>query len=588
MKFERADRERGERREVVNGPLPSPSKTITLLPLSRELPIGAIGSGLAASLRSETAEPVVLVKVHQGESPAAQIRSDYGQGTVVDWAFSEVVLQSIVSPQVLRSPEGFYFTHVNLEHRPMTPEQVDVLLAQLKRSFRYIVIELSAGQRSAVSQRLFLGRSDASYILFKPCGEDPSDQQRLLAEISEASEAGRSQPRLVCCLPKEKPIDGFEFLANTLKGGHQTSLEDTLKSGHRTLRTAPTFIHDCPAVRAADEIVSPASLSSLFKADVRRLAREISGRLVGIALSSGAAKGLAHVGVIQVLEENGIEVDVVAGASIGAYIGALWTFGHDGKELERLARRLETRWGFWSLFDPVFPPRQGFVRGFALRKRLMESIGNARFADLARPLRIVAANLATLERVTFAGGEVAAAAHASFAVPGICVPVRLDGEMYIDGGIVDPVPVDILREMGAAKIIAVNAIPAPGEGREGLRRNRDGAPKKRNRFCRLFRRKVLPLTRQLNYFAPGNLFEIVVRSVHGAQVRLAEASCRLADVVLRPNTCDDRWLDCRNPGRFMALGRQEAEQRLEQIKALVARKDLLNGEEIREPMAALV
>ena len=120
----------------------------------------------------------------------------------------------------------------------------------------------------------------------------------------------------------------------------------------------------------------------------RRLAREISGRLVGVALSSGAAKGFAHIGVIQVLEENGIEVDVVAGASIGAYIGALWTYGHDGTELEGLARELESRWGFWGLLDPVFPPRQGFLRGFALRKRLMRSIGDARFADLVRRVEL--------------------------------------------------------------------------------------------------------------------------------------------------------------------------------------------------------
>src|SRR6185436_4510291 len=181
--------------------------------------------------------------------------------------------------------------------------------------------------------------------------------------------------------------------------------------------------------------------------------REIGGRLLGRAWSSGAAKGFAHIGVIQVLEENGIEIDVVAGASIGAYIGALWTYGHDGKELERLALELKGRWGFWRLMDPVFPPRQGFLRGYALRKRLMRSIGTASFADLARPLRVVAGNLGSLDRMTFSIGQVATAVHASMAVPGICVPVPIDGESYIDGGIVDPVPVNILREAGIDRII---------------------------------------------------------------------------------------------------------------------------------------
>jgi len=159
-----------------------------------------------------------------------------------------------------------------------------------------------------------------------------------------------------------------------------------------------------------------------------------------LALSSGAAKGFAHIGVIQVLEEQGIEVDVVAGASIGAYIGALWTFGFKGTEIEELARELEGRWGFWSLIDPTFPPRRGFLRGHALKRRLMRSIGEARFADLERPLRVVVGNLATLDRTALAGGHVASAVHASMAVPGICVPVTLDGEAFIDGGIVDLCP----------------------------------------------------------------------------------------------------------------------------------------------------
>jgi len=165
------------------------------------------------------------------------------------------------------------------------------------------------------------------------------------------------------------------------------------------------------------------------------------------------------------------------------------------------------------------------------------------------------------------------------AVPGICVPVMIDGEAYIDGGIVDPVPVDLLRDMGASRVIAVNTIPTPDRLRHGAgRRNGQPAGETNNtplpgRLRKLFR-KVLPIDKQLNYFAPGNLFEIVVRSVHGAQARLADASCRLADLVLHPDVPDDRWLDCRNPGRFISLGREVAERNLPQIKALVEREKI--------------
>jgi NTE family protein len=516
-----------------------------------------------------------------------------GQATVVDWAPPEIILQSqsAMLPAFLKAPEGFYMVNLNFGSEPMTSRRIELLLEHLNRSFAHILIELpssshpgngqaSAEEVTATVQRQFLARSQAVYLLFEPCGVETSAQQRLLEEIRDRS-AQAAKVRTVCCLPSGKGIDGFEFLGrHTLKGGDQNAAFGVHPLG---CTQPPILIHDWPASGRADQAVSQTGLTSLFKADVRRLAREISGRLVGLALSSGAAKALAHVGVIQVLEENGIEVDMIAGASMGAYVGALWAFGHGGEELERLARELETRWGFWSLFDPIFPPRQGFVRGFALRKRLMRSIGTARFADLVRPMRIVAANLGTLDRVVFASGEVASAVHASIAVPGICVPVSIDGELYIDGGIVDPVPVDILREMGAAHVIAVNAIPAPGQMRHAI----PAEEPKENRARKLFR-KVLPIEKQLNYFAPGNLFEIVVRSIHGAQVRLAEASCLLADVVLRPNTCDDRWLDVRNPARFIKLGRQSAEKHLDEIKALAPKKQLnSNCELAREPMAAV-
>src|SRR5258708_7439595 len=280
------------------------------------------------------------------------------------------------------------------------------------------------------------------------------------------------------------------------------------------------FVRGCPGRDGTKDAGAPTALMAAFRADLRRLVREICGRLVGLALSSGAAKGFAHIGVIQVLEENGIEVDVVAGASMGAYVGALWTHGCDGCELERLSRELEGAWTFWTLIDPAFPPRRGFLRGFAVKRRLMRSIGHAHFADLARPLRVVAANLATLERVVFSSGEVATAVHASTAVPGICVPVTVDGETYTDGGIVDPLPVDILREMGVARVIAVNVIPTPDRIRCAIQAELQLKLQNETNGFKLFR-KALPLNRQVNYFARGNVLEILMRSVHGAQIRMA-------------------------------------------------------------------
>ena len=198
-----------------------------------------------------------------------------------------------------------------------------------------------------------------------------------------------------------------------------------------------------------------------FELHINRLAREIARCRIGLALSSGGAKALAHIGVIQVLEEYGIEVDCIAGSSMGAYVGSIWAYGLDGTRLEKIARELEGRWGLMRLIDPVIPPRRGFIRTRRTIARLRRSIGDAHFSDLIRPLRVLATRLDTLERVVFSSGEVAPAVDASIAIPGVCVPVTLDKEIYIDGGIADPLPVDVLMEMGIERIIAVNVIPTP-------------------------------------------------------------------------------------------------------------------------------
>jgi len=184
---------------------------------------------------------------------------------------------------------------------------------------------------------------------------------------------------------------------------------------------------------------------------------------------------------------------------------------------------------------------------------------------MRRPLRVVATYLDTLERAVFSSGEVAAAVEASIAIPGICVPVTLDGETFIDGGIADPLPVDVLREMGIEQVIAVNTIPTPERLRQCLDVERE--------LCEMkplsrFNRFGSTLNRHLNYFARGNVLDTMMRATNGVQTRVAEFASREADVVLRPWNCDSHWHDFNNPRKYIALGRKVAEQSLTELKAL--------------------
>jgi NTE family protein len=526
--------------------------------LSDQIVAPHITEQLARSLCAETDASVVLVRLEGQDCDFKSPEPNRSQATLNgEFHF----------PAELRPTEGgFHSITLGVRSDPPSPAGIDSMIDQLSRRFRYVLIEAPVSEPPTPWVSQLLLRSDLAYLFLRATTENVHHLEVAMREARTRCPNGGVHVKPVVCLADGDQIDSLDLLAQ------------------RVAASIHLFVRGClvaDGLKAAPKV----SLKTHFHSDVRRLAREIGGTLVGLALSSGAAKGFAHIGVIQVLEENGIEVDVVAGASMGAYVGSLWASGCDGRELERLARELEGRWTLWKLIDPAFPPRRGFLRGFAVKKRLMRTLGNSRFSDMVRPLRVVAANLATLERVVFSAGEVANAVHASIAVPGICVPVTHDGETYTDGGIVDPLPVDVLREMGVSKVIAVNVIPTPDRIRYGIQAEmeqvRHNAAKEPGLFRKIFPldKQVNSLDKQVNYFARGNVLEILMRSVHGAQIRMAEASCRMSDVVVRPDIYDDCWLDYRNPGKFITLGREAAERQLDEIKSLVTRKEVVHEQQ---------
>jgi NTE family protein len=276
---------------------------------------------------------------------------------------------------------------------------------------------------------------------------------------------------------------------------------------------------------------------------------------IGLALSAGAARGLAHVGVIQVLEEHGIPVHAIAGSSMGAYVGALWAAGKTGQDLQNLAAEIPTRWALFRLLDPAIPPFRGLFRGNRLRARLDEDLLGATFADLKKEFYVTAADIASHELHVINSGSVALAVHASAAVPGLCVPVTIGGRELVDGGVVDPVPVDVLRDAGCDLIISSSVVPSPAEvnaGMEGVGHLPRGWLSK------------------WNPFSAGNLIDILRRSITSAQIRTASMSECFADIVLRPHTAGTQWHDYHHWRHYIDLGRAAAEEKLTDLVELIA------------------
>ncbi|MGE5224236.1 MAG: patatin-like phospholipase family protein [Omnitrophica WOR_2 bacterium] len=172
---------------------------------------------------------------------------------------------------------------------------------------------------------------------------------------------------------------------------------------------------------------------------------------VGIALGGGVVRGMAHIGVLSVLQEANIPVDMVAGTSAGSLIGALFSSGMSTVTIRELGEHL--RW--WKLLRFVFPA-QGFFSFDPLRDWIHNKLGIHNFSDLKIPLGVVATDIQTGNPVEFTSGLVAPAVQASCSVPGFITPVNFEGKLLCDGSLADTVPVSLLRRMGADFVIGVD------------------------------------------------------------------------------------------------------------------------------------
>jgi NTE family protein len=181
---------------------------------------------------------------------------------------------------------------------------------------------------------------------------------------------------------------------------------------------------------------------------------------IGLALGGGAARGFAHIGVIKALEAQGIVPDIVVGTSAGAVVGALYSSGLSGFELQKMALDMdEGQIGDWSL------PDRGVFKGEALQSFVNRAVGNRPLEKLPRSFGVVATDLKSGEAVVFRSGNTGMAVRASAAVPGVFQPVSINGREYVDGGLVSPIPAKAVRNLGANFVIAVDISVKPRDAR---------------------------------------------------------------------------------------------------------------------------
>jgi NTE family protein len=259
--------------------------------------------------------------------------------------------------------------------------------------------------------------------------------------------------------------------------------------------------------------------------------RESVGRpIVGVALGGGFARGIAHIGVLRVLEENEIPVDLLAGTSVGALVGAAYASGTTLDELERQGMLTHFRdFGRWTI------SRMGMATNERLEGFLRRFTTIDTFEEMKIPFGIVATDLVAGQTVCFTKGEVGPPLRASCAYPGLFIPVEHEGRMLVDGFLTAHVPTESLRHMGADVVIAVHLDP--------------GQPNQK----------------------PKNTIEVIGRSFSIVQEQTPQRWLRFADVILEPAVKDIHWDDFQKTPQLVAAGVEAARAALPEIKAALKR-----------------
>lgn len=256
---------------------------------------------------------------------------------------------------------------------------------------------------------------------------------------------------------------------------------------------------------------------------------------LALVLGGGGARGMAHVGVLEEFEKANIPIDVIVGCSAGSIVGALYADHPNAQRVKTLLAPLKK----CDMLDlDIWNARYGLVQGRCLKSVLKRSLCSTRFEDLKIPLYIVATDIMEGKLITFSSGPIIPAVHASSAVPFVFVPVLFYGRWLVDGGVADPIPVTVAKELEADIIVAVD------------------------------------LSELLQRTCPTNLFGIARRAAEIKFLLQTKSCVQGADVVISPDLIDVGMFDDTNSQRVYEAGRKAASKAIPQILKLLAEKEL--------------
>lgn len=249
---------------------------------------------------------------------------------------------------------------------------------------------------------------------------------------------------------------------------------------------------------------------------------------VGLALGSGGARGFAHLGVMKVLLDKGVPIDFIAGSSMGALVGCFYAAGSDIERLYKLSKVFKRKY-----YLDFTVPKMGFIAGKRVKELIRIFTYGRNLEDLDLPVCVVATDLMTGEKVVFSDGPIAEAVRASISIPGILVPEKYKGKLLVDGGVVDRIPVSVVKEMGADIVIAVD------------------------------------VSRVKRSTEITTIFDVIMQSIDIMQMELVTNRAIASDVMIRPRVEMFSSRAFTNITDIIKIGEEEAEKQIDKVHDLL-------------------
>ncbi len=444
---------------------------------------------------------------------------------------TDVSRESDLKPALLDCASGFQYLPVEVSSSEETEKKIAALVTFL--SYRYDFLLMRLGRQMEDASFRALKQADLIYLLVDSKTESLSH----LAPFTEKLEKN------------------YAFTSSEIK---------VILSGG----SSPD------GVKVFQILPSRGTEPDRYHSVMRFITKELAGTLVGLVLGSGAAYGLAHIGVLRVLEKENIPIDILAGSSMGALIAAFYGAGLRSADLERMAKSLDRNTAFFKLvgFGDLSLAHHGFLHGRQVTRFMESYLGDMTFQDLQIPVKIVATSLTSSQEVIFETGRVVDALRASISIPGIFRPLRWKGELLIDGGILNPLPVDVLTRLGVKKVIAVNVLNGP---EDRAQKSRFRAEKKKKLFAarsknEIWKRIVGPISERFRRHFEDNIFNVIMNTIQFMEYEIAEVSGHEADVLIRPMVHDAHWAEFYKPEKFIRSGEEKTLEQIDEIKRLIA------------------